>query len=209
MADNYLEKKMESLREGRPRIVRSNTSLDTLLKRNRSHRSFDRTVPLSEEDLKELLSVVPLCASGMNAQTLRFRLVPGGEAPLLHPFIRLGSALPEEKLPREGEAPQGYIAVTSTRPENRVTDIDLGIALQSILLKAVERGLNGVIILNFDAAKVQEALELSSAPLALVGLGKGLDRIFLLPVHEGDSLSYYRKEGVHFVPKLTVDDLIL
>ncbi|MBO4340293.1 MAG: nitroreductase family protein [Bacteroidales bacterium] len=209
MADNYLEKRMEEVSGGKTRITRNNPSIDSLLKRNRSHRGYDASVKLSREALKDILSAVTLCPSGMNAQTLRYRLVPSEEAPLLHSYLTLGAALPQEHLPHPGEEPQGYIVICSTKEENPVVDIDLGIAAQSILLTAVNKGLNGIVILNFRAVDVQKALGLSLKPLAIIGLGKGLDRIFLLPAHPGDSLSYYRKDGVHFVPKLTVEDLIL
>ena len=210
MADNYLENRMEEIGSGkRPRIVRNHTSLDTLLKRNRSHRGYDSSVKLSRETLRELLSVVTMVPSGMNAQSLRFRLVPSEEASLVLPHITLGAALPQEHLPHPGEEPQGYIVICSERKEDRVVDMDLGIAAQSILLTAVDMGLNGIVILNFRADAVRQALSLPLEPLAIIGLGKGLERIFLLPVHQGDSLRYYRKDGVHFVPKLTVDDLLI
>lgn len=209
MADNYLENRMEDLKAARPKIVRSNKSLDTLLKRNRSHRGYDAGVPLTKEKLLELVSAATLVPSGMNAQSLRFRLVPSVDAHLLHPLVKLGAALPEEHLPHPGEEPQGYIVICSARKEDRVVDIDLGIAAQSILLKAVDMGLNGIVILNFRVDEVCEALSLPLEPLAIIGLGKGLDRIFLLPAHQGDSLKYYRKDGVHYVPKLTAEDLLI
>lgn len=209
MADNYLENRMEALKAPRPKIVRNHPSLDTLLKRNRSHRGYDPAVPLSRETLLELLQAVTLVPSGMNAQSLRFRLVPSDEAAKVHPLVKLGAALPEEHLPHPGEEPQGYIVICSARPEDRVVDIDLGIAAQSLLLKAVSAGLNGIVILNFRADALREALDLPLPPLAVIGLGKGLDRIFLLPAHQGDSLRYYRKDGIHYVPKLTVDDLLI
>ena len=210
MADNYLENRMEDLKAAKSaRVVRNNKSLDTLLKRNRSHRGYDPAVPLSQETLLQIASAATLVPSGMNAQSLRFRLVPGVDAHLLHPHITLGAALPEEHLPHPGEEPQGYIVICSARKEDKVVDIDLGIAAQSMLLKAVDMGLNGIVILNFRADAVREALDLPLEPLAIIGLGKGLDRIFLLPAHQGDSLKYYRKDGVHYVPKLTVEDLLI
>ena len=209
MADNYLEKKMEALREVRPRVVRNHPSLDSLLKKNRSHRGYDAAVKLSRAALKELVAAATLCPSGMNAQSLRFRLVSSEEAHLVHPLVKLGAALPEEHLPHPGEEPQGYIVICSARPEDRVVDIDLGIAAQSILLNAVSRGLNGIVILNFNPDALQKALDLPLKPLCVIGLGKGKERIFLLPVHQGDSLTYFRKEGVHYVPKLTVEDLLV
>ena len=195
--------------DSRPKIVRNHTSLDTLLKRNRSHRGYDSSYILTRETLLEILSVVTMVPSGMNAQALRFRLVPYDEAHLLHPLVKLGAALPEEHLPHPGEEPNGYIVVCGARPEDKVLDIDLGIAAQSILLKAVDMGLNGIVILNFKAAAVKEALKLPLEPLAVIGLGKGIERIFLMPAHQGDSLKYYRKDGVHYVPKIMTEDLVL
>ena len=135
MADNYLENRMEELKASRPKIVRNHTSLDTLLKRNRSHRGYDSSYLLTRETLLEILSVVTMVPSGMNAQALRFRLVPSDEAHLLHPLVKLGAALPEEHLPHPGEEPNGYIVISGARPEDKVLDIDLGIAAPSILLK--------------------------------------------------------------------------
>ena len=87
--------------------------------------------------------------------------------------------------------------------------MDLGIAAQSMLLRAVEKGLNGIFILNFRAEALQEALKLPLRPLAVLAFGKGTERIFLMPAGKDGSLTYYRKDGVHFVPKLGVDDLLI
>ena len=125
------------------------------------------------------------------------------------PLIRLGGALPELHLPFPGTEPRAFLVVCSTVPENPTIDIDLGIAAQSLLLKAVEMGLNGIIIRAFDAGKLQEALGLDLVPILVIAIGKGAENIFLKPVDAGESLTYYRKEGVHFVPKLKVDDLLI
>lgn len=209
MADNYLEKKAEELNYPRPKIVRTHPSLESLLKRNRSFRGYDAAVRLSRETLRDIASVASLVPSGMNAQRLRFRLVPSEEAPLVLPHIKLGAALPEEHLPHPGEEPQGYIVISATGEEDRVVDMDLGIAAQSMLLRAVEKGLNGIFILNFRPEALQEALGLPLRPLAVLAFGKGTERIFLMPVKKDASLRYYRKDGVHYVPKLGIDDLLI
>ena len=209
MADNYLEKKMEEMGQARPKVVRNHPSLESLLKRNRSFRGYDAAVKLSRETLRELASVATLVPSGMNAQRLRFRLVPSEEAPQVLPHITLGAALPEEHLPHPGEEPQGYIVICATGEENRIVDMDLGIAAQSMLLRAVEKGLNGIFILNFRAEALQEALGLPLKPLAVLAFGKGIERIFLMPAAKDSSLKYYRKDGVHYVPKLGIDDLLI
>ena len=208
MADNYLEKRAEELRNPRPKVVRNHPSLESLLKRNRSYRGYDSARVVTEADLLKMLEVVPWVGSGMNAQPLRFKLVYGADAALVHPLVKLGAALPEERLPHAGEEPSAYIVICSSA-SSRVVDIDLGIAAQSILLRAVEMGLGGIFILNFKPAELAAALQLPSQPLAVLGIGKPKENIFMVPAAPGDSLDYYRKDGAHFVPKLQVKDLLL
>ena len=210
MADNYLEKKYEELREKRPVIRRNHLSLDTLLHRNRSYRGYDPSRTVTRDELLKLVEVTTLVPSGMNRQALRFKLVTretGAEKVLRR--IRLGGALPELHLPLPGTEPEAFILVCATVLEDRIVDIDLGISLQSMGLKAVEMGLNALIICAFDKQAVQEDFGLAYPPLAILAVGKGSESIFLKPVAEGETLKYYRVDGVHFVPKIRVEDLLL
>jgi len=209
MADNYLEKKFEELREKRPVIRRNHLSLDTLLHRNRSYRGYDPSRTVTRDELLKLVEVTTLVPSGMNRQALRYRLVTEEDSDKVLPLIRLGGALPELHLPFPGTEPRAFLVICSTVPESPVIDIDLGIAAQSLLLKAVEMGLNGIIIRAFDPVKLQEALGLERQPLLVIAIGKGAENIYLKPVEAGESLTYYRKDGVHFVPKLKAEDLLI
>ena len=49
-----------------------------------------------------------------------------------------------------GTESRAFIVVCSTAEESPAVDIDLGISLQSMALKAVEIGLNALILLAFD-----------------------------------------------------------
>ena len=102
-----------------------------------------------------------------------------------------------------------FIIVCCTQQESPTVDIDLGISLQSMALKAVEIGLNALIVRAFDRKEVQQALGLALEPLAVLAIGKGMDRIELVQVPEGSDLRYYRSEGTHFVPKIKLEDLLL
>ena len=93
--------------------------------------------------------------------------------------------------------------------ENKWVDIDLGIAAQSMLLKAVELGLNGICIAAFDHEAVREALHLPLAPQLILAIGRSAERIEVVDIEEGESTTYYRKNGTHFVPKVKVEDLII
>ena len=213
MADNYLEKRYEEVfgRDGAGRkSAPHRPSLDTLLLRNRSFRGYDKEYVVHRRQLDAMIAVNPKVASSINLQRLRFRpVVKGPEADAVNRHIRMGRGLPELHLPFPGTEPEAFIVVCSTVPENPGIDIDLGISLQSMLLKAVEMGLGGLIIRNFDREPVREALGLPFEPVAVLAVGKPAERIELVPVHEGDNLGYYREGGVHYVPKLTAEDLTL
>ena len=211
MADNYIEKREEALRNAGHTIYRRNTpSLDTLLLRNRSHRAFDVNYEVAMRQLEAIVSVNDKIPSGRNAQTLRFKLLDarsGGEN--FCRFLKLGGFLPELNLPAPGTEPKAFIVVCSTEKETPTIDIDLGISLQSMALKAVEIGLNALIVRAFDRAEVQRELHLPFEPLAVLAIGKGTDKIELKEVTAGADLRYYRLDGVHCVPKLGISELII
>ena len=211
MADNYLEKKMEEYRSRSttPQRQSSAATLNRLLLLNRSHRGYDQHRVVTVEELRRIVSVNTRIPSARNQQCLRYRLVTREEAHLVLPHIKLGGALPELHLPTEGTEPQAFIIVCSTIEENKWVDMDLGISAQSMLLKGTEMGLNGICIGAFNKAEVTAEFELPYEPVLVLAIGKGAENIQLTHVKEGESQTYYRKDGVHFVPKLGLEDLLL
>lgn len=212
MADNYLESKFEELRNGG---VKKQTSkkihfLESLLTKNRSYRGYDKNVVVGHSTLEKIVSVNTKIPSAKNQQVLRFKLVTrdnGAEKVLEN--IKLGGALPELHLPFPGTEPEAFIIICSTAPESKLVDIDLGISAQSMLLRAVEMGLNGIIIGAYNKQKITAAFALPYEPLLIVAIGKGAEDIKLTSISAEEGHAYYRKDGTHFVPKVTVDDLIL
>ena len=212
MADNYLERRFEEVfgRNGGKKAAPAKPSLDKLILRNRSYRGYDRNYEVHIRQIKAIIDVNTRIASSVNMQSLRFRLVCGGqEADTVNAHIRMGRALPELGLPFPGTEPEAFIIVYTTVPENSSVDIDLGISLQSMLLKAVDLGLGGIIVRNFDRNALQQTLGLPLVPLAVLAIGKPSEKIELVPVRAGDNLKYYRKDGTHFVPKIVVEDLLV
>ena len=212
MADNYLEKRYEEVfgKDAGHKRAPQRPSLDTLLLHNRSYRGFDRDYVVHRRQLDAMIAVNTKVASSVNMQRLRFRpVVQGPEADAVNKYIRMGRGLPHLQLPFPGREPEAFIVVCSIAAENPGIDIDLGISVQSMLLKAVEMGLGGLIIRNFDREPIREALSLPYDPICVAAVGKPAEQIELVPAHEGDKLNYYRRDGVHYVPKLTPEDLTL
>ena len=211
MADNYLEKRYEEVfGAGRTKVKRVGHTLDELLLRNRSVRGYNKNYVVKLEELERIVGVCSKIPSARNQQVLRFRLVTrdtGAEVILRN--IKLGAALPELHLPFPGTEPEAFIVICSTVPENKMVDVDLGIAIQSMLLKAVEMGLNGITIGAFNKGEVERELELPYEPVMILAIGKGAERIELTRIAPDDNHAYYRQEGTHYVPKIGVKDLIV
>lgn len=208
MADNYLEKRMEDYLAQQPSKKRVAT-LSRLLLRNRSYRGYDASFIVRDDQLRRIIEVARLCPSARNQQVLRFRPVLYDEVAKVLENIRLGGALPELKLPFAGTEPNAFIVICSTVEESKYVDMDLGIVAQSMLLQATELGLGGICIGAFDHAAIKERLQLPYEPLLVLAIGRPAEHIELKECRAGDNLTYYREEGIHYVPKITIDDLII
>lgn len=208
MADNYLEKKMEDYKAAQP-VKRRTATLRRLLLNNRSYRGYDASFKVREDQLHRIIEVATLCPSARNQQVLRFRPVLGEEATTVLRHIRLGGALPELHLPFVGTEPNAFIVICSTVEESKYVDIDLGIVAQSMLLQAVEIGLGGICIGAFDHEPIKELLNLKYEPVLVLAIGRPNEHIELKECREGDVLTYYRDGNTHYVPKISINDLIL
>lgn len=211
MADNYLEKKLEEWR-ARPgvRPAKPRASLEQLLRRNRSCRGYDPSFVVREDQLRRIVAVNRLTPSARNQQVLRFRIVAADEAHKVLPHIRMGGALPELHLPYPGTEPRAFIVICTAAEPDPYVYMDLGIAAQSMLLQAVEIGLNGLCIGAFDREALRRELALPCAPLLVLALGRGAERIELVDIAAGEGHAYYRDAaGTHYVPKLRLEELLL
>ena len=209
MADNYLEKRYNEVFGQKKTVKKIGHSLDTLLLQNRSTRGYKTDFKVSEEILKKIIGVNTKIASARNQQVLRFKPVTFENAKIVLDNIKLGGALPELNLPLLGREPNAFIIVCSTINENKNVDIDLGISLQSMLLKAVEIGLNGVIICAFNHDTITKAFDLKYSPLAILAIGKSAEKIRIEEISENQNHNYYRDDlGTHVVPKVKIEDLM-
>ena len=216
MADNWLEKRYEECfgpNAGRKAVRKTaaNPSLDSLLLRNRSCRGYDSGHVVSREELLQIAGVANKVGSACNQQVLRFRLVLGDEAPLVNSHIRLGGALKELHLPFPGTEPNAFIVICSTIGRTHWADVDLGMMAQSMLLKATEIHLAGICIGAFDKDAVVAGLHLPEGlePVLILAIGKSVEHIQLTSISAEENHNYYRKEGIQYVPKVKLEDLLI
>lgn len=211
MADGYLESRYDEVfGKNAKKTVVKHVPIDKLLERNRSYRGYHPETVVTEDVLRKIVSVNTLVPSACNQQVLRFKLVTkedGSKRVLAQ--VKMGAALPELHLPFPGTEPESFIIVCSTVPETKLVDIDLGISAQSMLLKATELGYNGLIIGAFNREKIKQEFALAYEPVLVLAIGRGAEVIRRVEISENESHAYYRKDGIHYVPKVKLSDLIL
>lgn len=187
-----------------------------LVKQARSHRGFRQDRRVTRQELEHLVECARFTPAARNDQVLKYYLAVKPETvAAIQPLTKWAGALAELHLPRKGAEPVAYIVICldGSLAENPAPyQRDVGIVAQTMLLAAAEMGLNGCMIGSFAAGELREKLGLPEAikPQLLLALGEGTDRIVMTDVGEDGSTTYYRDaEDTHYVPKRTLEQLIL
>lgn len=187
-----------------------------LVKQARSHRGFRQDRKVTRQELEHLVECARFTPAARNDQVLKYYLAEKTETvAAIQPLTKWAGALAELHLPRKGAEPVAYIVICldgSLAENSAPYQRDVGIVAQTMLLAAAEMGLNGCMIGSFAAGELREKLGLPEAikPQLLLALGEGTDRIVITDVGEDGSTTYYRDaEDTHYVPKRTLEQLIL
>lgn len=188
--------------------------LKDLVTKCRTYRRFFEDEAISSETLMELVDLARLTASSANSQALKFRLCNTAEDNA-KVFQTLGwaGALTDWDGPKEGERPSAYIIILCDLTLGKNKLYDDGIAAQTMMLGAVEKGYGGCMLGNVQRTHLAESLQidLSRYSIELVlALGKPKEEVVMVPVKEDGNIRYYRDENqVHYVPKRDLKDLIV
>ena len=184
-----------------------------LIIRNRSYRRFYQEVAIERETLVELVDLARLSASAANMQPLKYILScdPQKNA-LIFPHLAWAGYLKDWPGPGEGERPSAYIIILGDTEITQSFGCDHGIAAQSILLGATEKGLGGCIIAAVRRQELQKVLEIPPRYeiLLVLALGKPKETVVIETVGTNGDVKYWRdSEGIHHVPKRLLDDIII
>ena len=187
--------------------------LKELVRRNRSYRRFYQDKPVELETLRELVDLARLSASGANLQPLKYILCcdPGVNAQIF-PSLAWAGYLRDWPGPAEGERPAAYVIILGDTEICKGFGVDHGIAAQSIMLGATEKGLGGCIIASIDRPALRKTLNISDRYeiLLVLALGKPKETVTIDQVGPDGDIKYYRDaDAVHHVPKRSLDDLIV
>ncbi|MBR4728188.1 MAG: nitroreductase family protein [Clostridia bacterium] len=188
--------------------------LKDLVIANRSYRRFDRSVPITETQLRGWIDVARFAASSVNRQILRYRLVTDPDE-AAKTFATLGWAgmLPDWPGPAENERPVAYIVMLTDLAVWQPKLRDEGIAAQTILLAAAEDGFAGCMLGNVRRDALAKALGIDQKKYEIglvLALGKAGETVRLTDLPPDGNTAYYRDENdVHWVPKRSLDEIIV
>ncbi|MBW2437176.1 MAG: nitroreductase family protein [Desulfobacterales bacterium] len=184
-----------------------------LIAANRSCRRFDENHALDLNTLEELVDLARLSASGANLQPLKYILTcrPELNAEI---FRCLGWAayLQDWAGPQSGERPAAYIVILGDSNISKDFGVDHGIAAQSILLGARDKGLAGCMIGSINRKDLRAILNVQSHLKILLALaiGKPKEKIVIETVGPDGDIRYWRDEqAVHHVPKRSLSEIIV
>jgi nitroreductase len=185
-----------------------------LILRTRSYRRFYQDVAIDLQTLRELVDLARLSPSGGNRQPIKYILSCDAHTnDLIFPHLVWAGYLRDWQGPEEGERPSAYIVMLlDRRLSGETTGGNHGIAAQSILLGATEKGLGGCIIGSIDRMRLKKALNIPRycRILLVLALGKPKETVVIEPVGPSGSIKYWRdSDGVHHVPKRALDDIII
>ena len=187
--------------------------LKTIIRKNRSYRRFYENKKIEIKTLKNLVDLARLSGSSANLQPLKFYLSSAAEINRrIFPCLKWAGYLKDWPGPSEGERPSAYIIMLGDTHISRSFGYDAGIASQSILLGAVEKGLAGCIIGSINREKLKRTLDIAEhlEILLVIVLGKPKEKVLIKPIGKNKSIKYWRdKNGVHYVPKRALEDIII
>jgi nitroreductase len=184
-----------------------------LVVKNRTYRRFDQGFVIGMDTLRELVDLARLSGSAGNKQPLKYILScdPQKNA-LIFEHLAWAGYLSDWPGPSEGERPSAYIIMLGDKQISPSFDFDNGIAAQSILLCAVEKGLGGCMIGSIQRPKLREALNIPDRYeiLLVIALGRPVETVILEAVKADGDIKYWRDGiGGHHVPKRSLDDIVL
>ena len=185
-----------------------------LILQNRSCRRFYQEVSIEFETLRELIDLARCSASGANRQPLKYVFSCDPEKnSIIFPLLGFAGHLKDWPGPPEGERPSAYIVVLGdTEISKAFFDVDAGIATQSILLGAREKGLAGCMHRSVKRDELRKTFGIAACYeiLYIISIGKPKEKAVLETIGPDGDYKYWRdSESVHHVPKRKLDDIII
>lgn len=180
---------------------------------NRSCRRFEEGFAIERRTLEELVDLARLSASAANLQPLKYILSCDAEKNArIFRHLAWAAYLKDWGGPPPGERPSAHIIILGDTAISQTFGCDHGIAAQSILLGAREKGLAGCMVGLIQREELRLELNIPTRYeiLLVIALGKPREQPVIDELGPNGDIKYWRDSaGVHHVPKRPLQELII
>lgn len=182
---------------------------DIVLKRRSVRRFKQKPIPL--DTLEKLVNAARVAPSAANLQPLKYIIVKKKDlVKEVFTTLKWAAYITPKGNPPEGQRPVAYIVVLAdTKISKKGYEIDVGTAVENIVLVAWNEGIGSCLIGSIDKKQLRNLLRIPvHLEIALV-TALGLPNEYPVMEEMTDTLKYWRDEsGVHHVPKRRLEDIL-
>ena len=184
--------------------------------KRRSIRRFqDKKVPYAA--LEKCIEAARLAPCGRNSQVCEYLIIddPAGLATV---FDNIGGSVklpPEKGGPRPDQRAKAYILVLINKAlegdasRRRITQLDIGMAVENIILVALEQGIGACPVMMFNEANLREPFRIPDEYDIGLAIVMGYPDEGPVTDIAGTSLTIYVDDkGVRHVPKRKLEDIV-
>ena len=182
-----------------------------LLSVTRSYRRFDASKSIDTADLSAIVNAVRLSPSAANLQRVRVAIVNNNlQKDRIFSCLSFAAYLKDWQGPSVSERPAAYLVVLTEKEPDVNLAIDIGLASEAMILTAREMGIGACLFRSFKPDVLAEIINKPLyVPSLVIALGYPAEDVVIDEVKDGN-VKYFRDEnGVHHVPKLSLNEIIV
>jgi len=183
----------------------------TLVKNTRTTRRFKQNITISKDEIVELIDLTRTVSSSKNMQPLKYIIITDEQTKQeIYKPLKWAAHLKEWDQ-SEDEKPSAYILICDDKSIDGFSMIDLGIAIQTIMLGATSKGYSAAPLASIDKTAYKKLFDLDKhiEPMLIIALGVQDENIQIVDVQNNDTNYYRDKNGNHYVPKRTLKDVLI
>ena len=186
------------------------STYDVILSR-RTIRKFKQET-IEKSIIKKLVNAARYAPSGANMQPIKYIIVDDADkVPKVFNHLKWAGYIAPQGDPKKGEEPVAYIIVlVDTKIRKSGYELDLGAAIQNILLVAEEEGIGTCWLGSVERDAIRKLLDIQEDFLINSVIALGYKDEISVAEDANGSIKYYKDEkGILHVPKRKLEDIIV
>ena len=184
--------------------------IEEAIYKRRTIRRF-KPEPIDIEILKKLVDFARLAPMGNNIQSIDYIIVSDPNyVSNVFPLLSWAGSLPKnERIPDIGRQPMAYIIVLVNSKIKKNADLDVGGAIENILLGAIKYGLGTCWMGSINRKRLRALFKIPSyyEIKNVISLGYP-DEVSRIELYKGSFKYWKDQEGIMHIPKKKLDDII-